>query len=845
MAPSSERDDELRSASVRPPEQGAFRDRDQAEAAAHGERELLELIIRHLPVAVNVIRGSDLRIQLVNPAYQAIAPGKAMVGKTLNELWPETGRDFVNICRQVLATGESHHEIDGRHMISRTPGGPAAEAYFTWSLFRVRLPADEGWALLNTAWETTARKRSEAALREIEQQLLLDLETMTRLQKLGTLFVREGNVEAVFDEILQAAITVSGADYGTIQLLDPKSSHLRIVAQRGFAPWWVDFWNQVAAGQGVCGTVLERGERVIVEDVETSPIFLGTPALDFQRRAGVRAVQSTPLVSRSGRLLGMFSTHYKVPHRPDDRALRLLDLLARQAGDILARARDEEALRESEARFRTLADNMSQFAWMADETGGTFWYNRRWYEYTGTTLEEMQGWGWQKVHHPGHVQRVVEKISHCFQTGEAWEDIFPLRGKDGQYRWFLSRAMPIHDERGKVVRWFGTNTDVTAQREAEEALRRLNVSLDERVQARTAELQRLTGELALAEQRERQRLAMVLHDGLQQLLVSCRMHLNLLERAKDWGAVLQGCRELSGSLEEALGLSRSLSAELSPPALHQDGLVPAFECLSAWMQDTHRFTVDLTVYSAVPVEDEATKVLLFQAVRELLFNAVKHAQVQQARVEIGIQNGSVRIFVADEGAGFDPTKVQPVGVGGLGLHSIRQRLEFLGGTLAVDSAPGQGSRFTLTVPIRGVRAEAARDRPGPPQHSHVEPIRILVVDDHRVVREALARMLGTEPGFQVVAEAADGEEAVELARMLRPDLIIMDVNMPKLDGIEATRRIRSDYPHIQVVGLSMYEPNGPARRRMEEAGAVAFVSKGAPSEALLATLRTSVKRERA
>ena len=109
----------------------------------------------------------------------------------------------------------------------------------------------------------------------------------------------------------------------------------------------------------------------------------------------------------------------------------------------------EHALRESEDRFRMLADNISQFAWTADAKGWIYWYNQRWYDYTGTTLEEMQGWGWKKVHHPDHVDRVVERVQRSWDTGEPWEDTFPLRGKDGEYRWFLSRALPIRDERGQ------------------------------------------------------------------------------------------------------------------------------------------------------------------------------------------------------------------------------------------------------------------------------------------------------------------------------------------------------------------------------------------------------------
>jgi PAS domain S-box-containing protein len=150
--------------------------------------------------------------------------------------------------------------------------------------------------------------------------------------------------------------------------------------------------------------------------------------------------------------------------------------------DISDRKRAQQALAESETRFRTLADNIAQLTWMTDPTGWIYWYNQRWFDYTGTTLEEMQGWGWQKVHHPGHVDRVTEKFRQHVQIGQPWEDTFPLRSKDGEYRWFLSRALPIRDEQGQVLQWFGTNTDVTDQMTVEVALRqseeRFRIALD-------------------------------------------------------------------------------------------------------------------------------------------------------------------------------------------------------------------------------------------------------------------------------------------------------------------------------------------------------------------------------
>ncbi|HVA12720.1 MAG TPA: PAS domain-containing protein [Stellaceae bacterium] len=162
---------------------------------------------------------------------------------------------------------------------------------------------------------------------------------------------------------------------------------------------------------------------------------------------------NTPVVGQDGRIAC-------IVHRVDD-----VTALVHEQRDAKA------ALNQSETNFAILANSIPQMVWMTDETGWIFWYNKRWFDYTGTTLEEMQGWGWQKVHHPDHVDRVTEKFKRALENAADWEDTFPIKGKDGNYRWFLSRARAIRAQDGNVAHWFGTNTDITEQRDAEQALR--------------------------------------------------------------------------------------------------------------------------------------------------------------------------------------------------------------------------------------------------------------------------------------------------------------------------------------------------------------------------------------
>ena len=383
--------------------------------------------------------------------------------------------------------------------------------------------------------------------------------------------------------------------------------------------------------------------------------------------------------------------------------------------------------------------------------------------------------------------------------------------------------------------------DITEQKRAESALKAAHDELSDRADR----LRALAGELTLAEQRERRRLADVLHDELQQLLVATRLRAHMLGRV-DSADVRQGAQEIAGLMDEALGVTRSLAGELNPPGLQGGGLLSAITWLGRWMREKHRLTVHAALPAAplAPLPEE-TAVLLYQATRECLLNVVKYARVAEATVTVLPAATTLTIAVTDAGVGFDPGTLRVGGgtEGGVGLLGIRERLESLGGRLEIASRPGEGSRFDLTIPWSGVGGSAA---PTPSTTQRGEKatgalasggrLRVLIVDDHAVMRRGVASLLAGEPDLEVVGEAENGQQAIELAGSLVPDVILMDVSMPVLNGIEATRVIHADFPAVRVIGLSMVEESGQADA-MRQAGAVGYVRKRDAAEVLLAAIR--------
>lgn len=302
----------------------------------------------------------DYRFLEVNRVFEKQTGISSAVGRRMREIAPTHEEHWFQIYGQVALTGEPRR--------FENPAVALGRFYDVYS-FRVGKAEQRHVAVLFN--DITDRKQAETErarfikeLSEAQELLRFDLEATNRLLKVGSLFLREGNLELVLGEILDAAIAISGADFGTMQLLNSEGGDLEITAHRGFSAEWLEFWDQTRAGEGACGTALQCKERVIVEDVETSPIFVGTPALAIQREASVRAVQSTPIFSRTGQPIGMLSTHFRKPGRPSERRLRLVDLLVRQAADILERAQAEEALEKANQRLLEADRRKNEFLGM-------------------------------------------------------------------------------------------------------------------------------------------------------------------------------------------------------------------------------------------------------------------------------------------------------------------------------------------------------------------------------------------------------------------------------------------------------------------------------------------------
>jgi PAS domain S-box-containing protein len=415
---------------------------------------------------------------------------------------------------------------------------------------------------------------------------------------------------------------------------------------------------------------------------------------------------------------------------------------------------------------------------------------------------------------------------------------------DGKVGWASSRAVPILNSEGEILEWFGAASDISERKNAEEQLLGLSRTLKQRVaelQERTVQLQTLAAKIGSIEQRERKRFAALLHDDLQQLLVAARIQLGELASVLTDESVRRPVQLVSSWIGEALNVGRSLTRQLRPPALYEDGLVPALHGLVEQMMARHHLRVELQATAIERDLSDDIKALLFDSIRELLFNVSKHADVDSATLEVEEGSDCVRVIVRDLGAGI-PTEMDFAN-SGFGIFSIQERLAAFGGSMSIVSLAGEGTRVVLEAPFLETTEPLHREQVSSASGGNrpltngtgKSGIRILIVDDHAMVREGLVQVLAADLRVNVVAEAADGREGIKAVALHRPDVVLLDLNMPNMNGIEAAREISRDWPESLIIGLSVQDDDVTAKS-MLDAGASAFFSKAGSSEHLIATI---------
>ena len=398
-----------------------------AERRNIAERERLQQLFEQAPGFMAMLSGPEHVFEIVNPAYMQLIGHRDVLGKPVREALPEVeGQGFFELLNQVYASGEAFRGNALRAGLQRAPGAPVEERFIDL-VYQPVVDADgRVTGIFVEGSDATERVQAEAALRESEAFTRRVLESSTDCIKVLSF---EGTLEFM-----------SAGGMGVMEIED---------FSRFKGAYWPDFW---------------QGEEHV-------------KALDAVARAKVggtgRFQGYTPTAKGNVRYWDVIVTPIL---GADGQPEKLLSI----SRDISEQREMEEALRLRGEEFYALADNISSLCWIAYADGHIFWYNRRWYEYTGTTPESQKGWGWQSVHDPDMLPAIVARWRHSIDTGEPFEMTFPLKGADGTFRPFLTRVLPIRDDTDRIVRWFGTNVDITEQREAE-------IRLEQRVAERTAE----------------------------------------------------------------------------------------------------------------------------------------------------------------------------------------------------------------------------------------------------------------------------------------------------------------------------------------------------------------------
>jgi PAS domain S-box-containing protein len=568
-----------------------------------------------------------------------------------------------------------------------------------------------------------------------------------------------------------------------------------------------------------CLRLMRAGQPYTVTDSDVDPRITDAERVSYTKTA-IRAVICVPIM-KTGRFVGAMAVHTIAAREWAAGEVELVEQVAGRCWESIERARVTQEMRDREEQFRVLANSIANLAWMARPDGSIYWFNDQWYGYTGTTLAEVAGWGWQSVHDPAALPAVKDRWMRSIADGTPFEMVYPLRGADGQFRRFLTRINPVRNSEGQIVQWLGTNTDVEDERRATEA----NALLRDREQLARQEAELLRSEAESANRAKDEFLAMLGHE-LRNPLAPILTALQLMKLRgndsceRERTVIDRQVTHLTRLVDDLLDVSRIArgKVDLKEEVIEISEVVArAIEVASPLLEErTHSLTVHVKK-RGLSVQGDPTR--LGQVVSNLLTNAAKYtAPGGRITVQAEAEGGEAVLRVRDTGMGIAPEVLPRIfdlfvqerqaidraqGGLGLGLTIVRNLVERHGGSVtATSDGPGHGSEFVVRLPLANAALTADAGRPAARRRGVSAPVpgtsRVLVVDDNQDAADMLAETLRAS-GYETRV-ALDGPSALREAEIFAPDIAFLDIGLPVMDGHEVAARLR-ELPGMQDIRL--------------------------------------------
>jgi PAS domain S-box-containing protein len=648
--------------------------KDISQALRKSE-EKFSTAFRESPMALAVTSAVDDRYIEVNETFERITGWTRfeVVGQTPYDirLWVNAEERIAFVRR--LLSGEPIRNLQV-HFRTKTGGIRTALA----SAELIELDGEP--CALSVIADITELKRTEDKLRQSEVQLVAEANALWRLSRLSSQLWRSKGLNEGLKEMLSALIDLMGATKGTVALLNQESGMLTVAVHSGFEKEYIGSLEEMCRGNhSACSRAFRRRSRVIIEDVEKDEAY--TPLRPLARTAGYRAVISMPLILGNDEPLGVISTHFPAPYRPSEEVQRRLGLYVQQAVAFIQRHKAESAMRESEERFRRVANKAPVMIWMSGTDKLWFYFNEFWLEFTGRTLEEEFGSGWAKGVHPEDLDRCLQIYNDSFEKREAFRMEYRLRRHDGEYRWIIDSGVPRFDQDANFAGYIGSAIDVTERKQAEMLVSSVSQRLIE------------------AQEQERRRIARELHDDINQRVGLLAVTVDRLEQQLPLtaGEVKLELGEVSRQLADLGKDVQAISHQLYSSKLEYLGLAPSAASFCREISERQQVKIDFFTERVPKDLRQDASLSFFRVLQESLQNAVKHSGSHDFQVRLTGEDNWIHLSVHDSGHGFDPRKAQKSE--GIGLASMAERMKLVSGTFSIESTPEEGTTIHAYAPM--------------------------------------------------------------------------------------------------------------------------------------------------